>query len=40
VKLTGKEEEIKKLLEQKIPKIEIAKRMGVHRSTLRLFLME
>jgi DNA invertase Pin-like site-specific DNA recombinase len=40
VKLTGKEEDIKKLLERKIPKIEIAKRMGVHRSTLRLFLME
>jgi DNA invertase Pin-like site-specific DNA recombinase len=40
VKLTGKEEDIKKLLEQKMPKVEIAKRMGVHRSTLRLFLMD
>jgi DNA invertase Pin-like site-specific DNA recombinase len=40
VKLTGKREYINKLLERKIPKVEIAKRMGVHRSTLRLFLME
>jgi DNA invertase Pin-like site-specific DNA recombinase len=40
VKLTGKEEEIKKLLSQNISKVEVAKRMGVHRSTLRRFLIE
>jgi DNA invertase Pin-like site-specific DNA recombinase len=40
VKLTGKEEEIAQLLLQQVPKVEIAKLMGVHRSTLRRFLME
>ncbi|MDR1896911.1 MAG: master DNA invertase Mpi family serine-type recombinase [Prevotellaceae bacterium] len=40
VKLSGKLEEIQTLLEQKIPKVQIAKQMGVHRSTLRRFLME
>ncbi|MDR0205871.1 MAG: master DNA invertase Mpi family serine-type recombinase [Bacteroidales bacterium] len=38
VKLTGKEEQIGSLLKRKIPKIEIAKTLGVHRSTLRRFL--
>jgi len=40
IKLTGKEEQIGKLLKQKIPKIKIAKKLGVHRSTLRRFLKE
>ena len=40
IKLTGKEEEIRKMLTQKLPKIEIAKNLGVHRSTLRRFLLE
>jgi DNA invertase Pin-like site-specific DNA recombinase len=39
VKLTGKCERIKKLLRQKMPKVQIAKRFGVHRSTLRRFFM-
>ena len=38
IKLTGKEEQIKKLLKRKIPKVRIAKKLGVHRSTLRRFL--
>jgi len=38
VKLTGKEEQIRELLEQKIPKVKIAKALGVHRSTLGRFL--
>ena len=33
-KLVKKTTEIKKLLEQKIPKIHIAKKLGVHRTTL------
>ena len=40
IKLTGKEEQIRKLLKQKMTKVKIAKKMGVHRSTLRRFLME
>ena len=40
IKLTGKEEQIKKMLKQKIPKIKIAKKLNVHRSTLRRFLQE
>jgi len=40
VKLTGKGAQIKKLLMQKVPKIKIAEKLGVHRSTLRLFLLE
>jgi len=40
IKLTGKESEIRKLLEQKVPKVKIAKKLGVHRSTLRRFLLE
>jgi DNA invertase Pin-like site-specific DNA recombinase len=40
VKLSGKVEEIQSLLQQNIPKVQIAKQMGVHRSTLRRFLME
>jgi DNA invertase Pin-like site-specific DNA recombinase len=40
IKLTGKENEIKKLLSQKVPKTKIAKQFGVHRSTLRRFLEE
>jgi DNA invertase Pin-like site-specific DNA recombinase len=39
VKLTGKSAEIKKLLEQKIPKIGIAKKFGVSLSTLKRFLL-
>ncbi|GBU23802.1 invertase [Fibrobacteria bacterium R8-3-H12] len=35
VKLTGKITEIRALLRSGIPKIQVAKRMGVHRSTLR-----
>ncbi len=38
IKLTGKEEQIKKLLKQKVPKVHIAKKFKVHRSTLRRFL--
>ena len=40
IKLTGKEEQVKKLLSKKTPKIKIAKKLGVHRSTLRRFLQE
>jgi DNA invertase Pin-like site-specific DNA recombinase len=40
VKLTGKGEEIKKLLDKKKSKIEISKKLGIHRSTLRRFLNE
>jgi DNA invertase Pin-like site-specific DNA recombinase len=40
IKLTGKKETIEKMIEKKIPKIKIAKRLGVHRSTLRRFLSE
>jgi DNA invertase Pin-like site-specific DNA recombinase len=40
IKLTGKENEIRKLLSQKTSKIKIAKQIGVHRSTLRRFLQE
>ena len=40
IKLTGKEEQIKKMLKQNIPKVKIAKQLGVHRSTLRRFLQE
>jgi DNA invertase Pin-like site-specific DNA recombinase len=40
IKLTGKEEQIEKLLKKKVPKVEIAKKLGVHRSTLRRFLQE
>jgi DNA invertase Pin-like site-specific DNA recombinase len=40
IKLTGKEEEIQKLISQKVPKIKIAKLLNVHRSTLRRFLQE
>jgi DNA invertase Pin-like site-specific DNA recombinase len=38
IKLTGKYEQIKKMLRRKVPKIQIAKRLGTHRSTLRRFL--
>jgi len=38
IKLTGKDEQIKKLLNQKMPKARIAKRLGIHRSTLRRYL--
>jgi len=38
IKLTGKDEQIKKLLKQKMPKARIAKRLGIHRSTLRRYL--
>jgi DNA invertase Pin-like site-specific DNA recombinase len=38
IKLTGKADKIKKMLAQRIPKIQIAKQLGVHRSTLRRFL--
>jgi DNA invertase Pin-like site-specific DNA recombinase len=40
VKLTGKGELINRLLEQRVSKVRIAKRLGVHRSTLRRFLHE
>jgi IS30 family transposase len=40
IKLTGKSEEIRLLLERNIPKVQIAKRLGVHRSTLRRYLMD
>ena len=40
LKLTGKNIRIKKLLEQKIPKNKIAEKLGVHRSTLRRYIME
>jgi DNA invertase Pin-like site-specific DNA recombinase len=40
VKLTGKGEQIKMMLKNKIQKVKIAKDLGVHRSTLRRFLLE
>lgn len=40
VKLTGKSKEIKSMIKQGIPKVKIAKALGVHRSSLRRFLME
>ena len=40
IKLSGKEEQIKKLLNKKTSKVKIAKKMGVHRSTLRRFIIE
>jgi DNA invertase Pin-like site-specific DNA recombinase len=40
VKLSGKEKLLKNLLAQNIPKIEIARQLDVHRSTLRRFLLE
>jgi DNA invertase Pin-like site-specific DNA recombinase len=40
VKLTGKEEQIQKLLKRNVSKVKIAKQLGVHRSTLRRFLQE
>ena len=40
IKLTGKEMQIKALLEQKISKNKIAKKMGVHRTTLTRYLDE
>jgi DNA invertase Pin-like site-specific DNA recombinase len=40
VKLTGKEEQIQKLLKQNVSKVKIAKQLGVHRSTLRRFLQD
>ena len=40
VKLTGKLEQIKYSLSKKVPKIKIAKKLGVHRSTLRRYLLE
>jgi DNA invertase Pin-like site-specific DNA recombinase len=39
VKLTGKAQQVKNLLASGMPKIKVAKTLGVHRSTLRLFLM-
>jgi len=39
-KLTGKEEVVLQLLKQKITKIAIARELGIHRSTLILFLKE
>jgi DNA invertase Pin-like site-specific DNA recombinase len=38
MKLTGKGEQITRLLKRNVPKTEIAKKLGVHRSTLRRFL--
>jgi len=40
LKLTGKNVHLRKLLEQKISKIKIAKKLGVHRSTLGRYLRE
>jgi len=40
IKLTGKAREIKKMLREGYTKIDIARAMGVHRSSLRRFLME
>ena len=40
VKLTGKDDKINYLLAKKVPKIKIAKKLGVHRSTLRRYLLE
>jgi DNA invertase Pin-like site-specific DNA recombinase len=39
IKLTGKGELIKTMLKKKVPKIKIARELGVHRSTLRRFLI-
>ncbi len=39
VKLSGKEKQIESLLMQRMPKIKIALTLGVHRSTLRRFLL-
>jgi Site-specific recombinases, DNA invertase Pin homologs len=39
-KLTGKEDEIKSLLEKNVPKSKIAKTFGVHRQTVLLFAKE
>jgi len=39
-KLFGKYTQIRKLLRQKVPKIQIARLMGIHRSTLRRGLIE
>jgi DNA invertase Pin-like site-specific DNA recombinase len=39
IKLSGKALQIEKMLEQGVSKIKIAKRLGVHRSTLRRFLL-
>jgi DNA invertase Pin-like site-specific DNA recombinase len=40
VRLTGKENEIIELLAKKIPKVQIAAIMDVHRSTLRRYMLE
>jgi DNA invertase Pin-like site-specific DNA recombinase len=40
IKLTGKEKQIKRMLRENIPKIRISRELGVHRSTLRRFLLE
>jgi DNA invertase Pin-like site-specific DNA recombinase len=40
VKLTGKGKEIKRMLREGYSKIDIARTMGVHRSSLRRFMME
>jgi len=40
IKLTGKYAQIMRLLREKVPKVQIAKQLGVHRSTLRRFLRE
>jgi DNA invertase Pin-like site-specific DNA recombinase len=40
VKLTGKEKLIEKLLFQNVSKVQIARQLGVHRSSLRRFLLE
>ncbi len=39
VKLSGKEKQIESLLMQQVPKIKIAQILGVHRSTLRRFML-
>ncbi|MDR1762781.1 MAG: master DNA invertase Mpi family serine-type recombinase [Dysgonamonadaceae bacterium] len=39
VKLSGKEQEIRHLMEQQVPKIRIAEMLGVHRSTLRRYML-
>ena len=38
IKLTGKDEQIQKMLTQKVPKVKIAKKLGVDRATLRKVL--
>ena len=40
IKLTGKEDVIRKMLKKKTSKVKIARKLGVHRSTLRRFLQE